>query len=268
MRTRMFVMVSLLAPLAAGCGDSGTTDMAATTDSAAPRDMATPAGNDMATPAGNDMAMPVGNDMAMPVGGDMAMGPDMAQTFPAAPVLGDEIDRMGRPGVNTAMTDPFDPDMNKQAMTKEMYNQGNDPSMWVVNWTGAFIANLAKWDSLNGACGDQAGYDFPNNPRVSPPMTPVAAYGTLAAALADDELYVDTTQTTCSLYLAVELNTLTGGLAGKNDCGGRTLTANVIDETYSLVMTGQPAGVTNGVLKDADNAMGMASFPFLNAPNM
>jgi hypothetical protein len=256
MRNRIFLILPLLAPMAVGCGDSGTTaDMAMT-----------PTQKDMAmTGPGPDMTMTgPGPDMTMTgPGPDMTMtsSPDMTSTFPAAPTLGaTQIDRMGRPGINTAVTDPFDPTKATQDMNKEKYNADSNAAMWVTTWTGAFIKSLTVYDGLDTVCGNQAGYSF----GKMNPMTPVDAYGTLGAALADDELYVDTTQMTCALYLGVELKTL--GAMVPADCGGRTPTENVIDETYSLLVAGAPAGITNGVTKDADTGPG-ATFPFLGAPN-
>jgi hypothetical protein len=282
MRKGLLLILPLLAPLAAGCGDTGTVDMA-------PPDMAKKPAGDMAMPVTGDMAMPVTGDMAMPVTGDMAMpaGGDMAGP-PAPPALGTQIDRMGRPGVNTAVTDPFDAVAATQDMNKDKYNADMDPTKWATNWTAAFIKSLAIYDGLDATCGNQAGYNFG---AANPPMTKEAAYGTLAGALADDELWVDTTQTACALYLGVEFNALaTGGACTVDndcplkplgskctamkctplaECGGRTLTENVIDSTYNVFVDGAPAGgpVSNGVTVDGDHAAPLAAFPFLNAAN-
>jgi hypothetical protein len=50
------------------------------------------------------------------------------------------------------------------------------------------------------------------------------------------------------------------------DCGGRKLSYDVIDISYSVLATGMPQGVTDGIDKPA-NVDG-ATFPYLADPNM
>ncbi len=230
--TTLCLFAALLAPLA-GCGDdTGTMQM------------------DQSPPADLSMTSP----------------PDMTMTGPpAAPTLGAQIDRMGRPGVNTALTDPFwDNGTNTVDMhhaKQDAYNAVSDPTKWASTMIGGssvlaiFKGTLAAYDGLDNTCGNQAAFGGPLG----------AAYTTLATVLADDELYVDTTQTACTTYLGVELKTLGVNL---NDCGGRTLTENTIDETYNLLALGAPTGpVTSGITSDGDGAPSNTTFPYLGAPN-
>jgi len=212
--------------------------------------------------------------------------------YPAAPTLGAQIDRLGRPAVNTALTDPFWDDGTQTAaqhhMKQDAYNSYSDPSTWAssmpdgTNTTLAlFEGALGAYDSLNGTsdgaqtgdgCGDQLAYGA---------LPSLAGYASLATVLVDDELYVNSASSTCSVYLAVEANAL--GVTN-TDCGGRTPNARVVDITYTAVAVGsavtdttngcitstQTCAVSNGVLSDGDGATNQASataFPFLGAPN-
>lgn len=115
-----------------------------------------------------------------------ALPPDMTVIPPPPPpALGDQIDRMGRPAVNTALTDPFDinPTMNID-MIKDAYNSDKDRSMWVAHWAAAIKVSLGIYDGLDTMCGNQAAAD------LMPPR-----YSALAGLLADDVLLLDTSQT-------------------------------------------------------------------------
>jgi hypothetical protein len=181
---------------------------------------------------------------------------------------------MGRPAVNTALTAPLgattipDGGMITANAAKDLYNSDFIPGAswaaqitdWVTNWTGSFAQSLAVYDALDGVCGNQ------------PPGLPDAGqtagrYIELATVLTDDELYIDTTVTSCNIYLGVELEFL-GALPGSTDCGGRTPLENTIDTTYSLLATGGNPPVTNGVtMKGGSNQAVLTTFPFLAMPN-
>lgn len=207
-------------------------------------------------------------DMA---GLDMAVAeaPDMAGN-PPAPQLGAQIDRMGRPTVNVAITNPFDLDLSMahpgatgRDVTRDLYNQDADPTKWQANWTRILETNLAIYDGVDGTCGNQLLADTNKNDA--------SRYAIFAAVLADDQLYVDTTQTVCNFYLAVEFNV--AAQASLHDCGGRTPLEPVVAETYTFAAVG-PTGynngtfaVTDGVSQDADGTASLTTFPFLAAPN-
>jgi hypothetical protein len=176
---------------------------------------------------------------------------DMA---PAPPALGSQIDRMGRAGVNTAVTDPFNLNSTSKGANQDGYNASAVPAQW-SQYASRFASNLAILDSLDTVCGNQL---------LAGPAPVAGRYNTLASVLADDQLYVNSNSGTCNVYLAVEANAI--GIAN-NDCGGRTPLVDTIDRTYSVLAAGALSGVTDGVDRDADGAHSSASFPFLLPPN-
>jgi len=176
---------------------------------------------------------------------------------PAKPTLKTtQIDRMGRAGVNTALTDPFDivqgstPDQVKDA-----YNALVDPSTWSPQFKSNIATNLAILDSLDTVCGNQL---------LAGASATAGRYDTLASVLIDDRLYVRTDKTTCATYLGVEANAV--GLTN-DDCGGRTPLYNTIDVTYSALAIGAFSGVTNGFTSDSEGNPNATTFPFLGNPN-
>lgn len=200
--------------------------------------------------------------------------PDMSQppaAFPAAPTLGAQIDRMGRPGVNTALTNPFwdttgDKTTGKAAheAKQDAYNQAADPTKWAASFGADIKASVAVYDSLDqdtgaagAGCGNQAGFGALGMPDYT-------VLGSVV--LPDDELYVDTTSGTCNQYLAVEL----AALGVKNtDCGGRAPTYDTIDVTYAALAAAAlavpgPAPNLDGVASDGSS--NKDTFPFLGDP--
>jgi hypothetical protein len=171
----------------------------------------------------------------------------------APPALGAQIDRMGRPAINTAITDPFDSNTTQHGMKQDMYNAAT-PST-ATSFEAAFEANLAILDGLDRNCGNQFAADATK--------TDATRYKPLADVLLDDQLYVDTSSGTCNVYLGVEANAT--NIIPNTDCGGRTLTEDVVDVSYSVLAVGMVSGVTDGVNSD-DKTPG-ATFPFLAAPN-
>lgn len=171
---------------------------------------------------------------------------------PAVPALGVQIDRMGRPAVNTALTNPYDiyPAANAESgeVTKGRYNADADPTMWATNWTPAIRMNLAILDGLDGGtCGNQLAF------TAAMPYTP------LAGVLAADALQVDTTRTSCTAYLGVEVNAL--GIQANTECGGRTLSIDTIDATYGALIGG---GTTSDNI--AQSTAPSTTFPFFANP--
>src|SRR5262249_12852356 len=178
-----------------------------------------------------------------------------------APHLGRvQIDRMGRAGVNTALTNPFfNPSVPAQEAMHEAvqdeYNGAANPAQWATMFSAEIAANLAILDSLDRNCGNQL---------LAGPSPVAGRYNTLANILADDQLYVNTASGSCSQYLAVEANAI--GITN-NDCGGRTPLEDTIDTTYSLLAAGTLSGVTDGVPIDGDGTASITDFPFLDQPN-
>lgn len=142
-----------------------------------------------------------------------------------------QIDRMGRPGINTALINLVPA---SGTALKDAYNR----AVGLANWTqfqGEIAANLAALDTLDGAAN-----------ALLPPAT-------LAGVLVDDRLIIDVSKPACDEYLAVEL-----GVAGK--CGGRTLARDVIDDTFGAVVG---PGVSDNV---ANDSVFLTDFPFLGEP--
>lgn len=171
---------------------------------------------------------------------------------PAPPTLGTQVDRLGRPAINTALNHAFDPSM-AAGTAKDAYNADKDPTKWAANYTAEFAKNLAIYDSLDTVCGNQL---------LAGGGTSAGTYNTLAAVLTGDELFTDTSQSTCSTYLAVEVATLS--MMPGTDCGGRTLKYDVIDATYT-VASGASGPVGDGISADTTKTGG-TTFPYLAAP--
>lgn len=198
-----------------------------------------------------------------------ACGTDATAVTPGKPTIGTQIDRMGRPAVNTALSNPFELLAGTSDAAKDAYNASSDPTAWVkANASGGFkteiSTNLGIFDGLDLKCGNQLGAG----------ATAVAGrYDTLASVLADDQLYLRSDKTSCGIYLAVEADAT--GLAPNNgDCGGRTPVEDVIDSTYQVLVTGTicalssaVCGINDGVAVDGEGAANATTFPFLGAAN-
>jgi hypothetical protein len=207
------------------------------------------------------------NNTVQPVS-DMAVN-----VIPAAPVLGFALDRMGRPAINTALNNTFNPNEAQKGIAKDDYNAEADQSMWATLTiegkpiTKEFSGNLAIIDGLDGVCGNQLlALGDPTGDAGA------AEYVGLAQLLVDDQLYLDTSIGDCTAtatapnYLAVEARFLGLPLTA---CGGRTPLDDVIDITYTLLASGGTTKVSDGIDADGDPATpaSLSQFPFLNAPN-
>lgn len=177
-----------------------------------------------------------------------------------------QIDRMGRPAINTALNKTFTDDSTRNAAENNynatLYTKGS-------TFVSEFGSNLAIYDSLvdessdSNACGDNPLTNLASD--LSGLATGADRYTFLATVLADDQIYVDSSQGgTCAEYLAVERNVLGGALA---DCGGRAPTVDVMDATYSAVATGLASPVPDGVTAATnDGGLSDTTFPFLDDP--
>jgi hypothetical protein len=171
------------------------------------------------------------------------------------PALGAQIDRLGRPAINTAISDPFDTDVTMHGAKQDTYNAATPATG--STFEAQFETNLAILDSLDTVCGNQFAADTTK--------TDASRYKPLADVLLDDQLYVDTSSATCTTYLGVEANAT--NIIPNTDCGGRTLTEDVVDESYSVLATGMTSGVTDGVSADDKVSAQTATFPFLAPPS-
>jgi len=192
-------------------------------------------------------------------------GTDVKQTdggtdsgIPTPPTLKAQVDRMGRPAINTALNHVFDTDAGAAGVAKDSYNADKNVAGWTAAYTPQFAGNLAVFDSLDtttlpgDGCGNQAGFTIAHT------------YATLGGLAADDRLYVDTSQAACTQYLGVELKA-TGIAPNLNDCGGRKLSYDVIETTYSALAVGATTGVDDGITAPASKTGG-TTFPYLSAP--
>jgi hypothetical protein len=203
---------------------------------------------------------------------------------PAVPKLGAQIDRMGRPAINTALNHSFDANDTTKQQAKDAYNGATDPSMWAtLQLTVAadvvvaqFEGNLGVIDSLDSSAQASGCSSAQTDATVEQPLynksgAAGAAYQSLAGALADDELYVYTGTGTCTFYLGVE-GAFILGAANPTDCGGRAPSYDVIDVSYTALAIGLGpvlAGqfVPDGIASDDDPKSTDTAFPFLGAPH-
>jgi hypothetical protein len=231
-----------------------------------------------------------GNGGNPPEGGNGGAPP----MFPPPPEPGAQIDRMGRPAINTALngafvqydgTTPVAANATDRGVLQDGYNEDMTEADWGDTYGPMFIGNLAVIDSLDTgvdldgpggnpaltnaqACTNQAGHPTPGD------LDDPANYGTLGGlALPDDRIYVNAAAEKCSAnavnsqtdplngYLGVEIATLLAMPAG---CGGRRPIDDVIAITYSLLTIGLPAGIDDGIT--ARPGQHPETFPYLAGP--
>ncbi|HJV60198.1 MAG TPA: tetratricopeptide repeat protein [Albitalea sp.] len=168
-----------------------------------------------------------------------------------APPTGAPIDRMGRALTGNALLGTLAEDDIADQL-KEAYNRA-DRQGWAAFET-EIARNLALYDSFDGIPGNQWLADMA---KPAPER-----YRRLARLLADDRLWVDSRQTRCDAYLAVERSAFGEPIA---DCGGRTPNHNVNGVFRSLLIRGTPDRVDDGVAHD-DRQHSTVDFPFLAAP--
>ena len=168
------------------------------------------------------------------------------------PPPGAPIDRMGRALTGNALLAPIGED-DIADLLKEAYNRA-DRAGW-PGFATEIGRNLALYDSFDGVAGNQWLADAKD---ASP-----ARYKRLAELLADDRLWVDSRQTRCLHYFAVERRAFGGD--APPDCGGRTPLHNVNAVFRSLLIRGTVDVVDDGVSRD-DHEHSTTDFPFLAAP--
>ncbi len=173
----------------------------------------------------------------------------------ARPALGAQIDRVGRPGISTALVATFNrPDSAARRDTRDRYNQAG-PSDWPT-FADDLTASLGILDALNGVCGDQ----------LLAADTGVDRYAALRGVLLDDRLYVNTASGTCGVYLGLEGEVVGALPSGAGGCGGRTPNDDIIERSYSVLAAGTLTGVDDGIREDARDHS-LTEFPFLAEPN-
>lgn len=210
--------------------------------------------------AGGAGSSTTGSSMTTTTGSMTTTGSNMSSTSsgmmnPPPPALGAQIDRFGRPAINTALNHAFDANMTTKNTAKDNWNGNGTLSNWVSSFSTEVQANLAIIDSLDTVCGNQLG---------AGPTAVAGRYKTIGDTLAMDRLWVNMAASSSNVYLAVEANAL--GVVPNMDGGGRTLSMDVIDQSYSVLAAGDLTGsVKDGISADADT-MGTA-FPYLATPH-
>ncbi|HEV8320372.1 MAG TPA: DUF4331 family protein [Myxococcota bacterium] len=204
-------------------------------------------GTDSGVTPGTDSGGAVDSGATDSGGGTVDSGTGDAGTA-AAPVLkvyasthmvgsGTQLDRIGRPGINTALI---------PGAMHDTYNADADPTMWGTNWTATITAGMSAADGIDGMTGNR--------------LTDVLGVpdAVIAPILADDRLLIDTGIATCGEYLSRELALLGTGM---NQCGGRPLAADVMDVSLEVLVA---ATLTDNVPTDS---VFLLDWPFLAPAN-
>ena len=182
--------------------------------------------------------------------------------FPAAPTLGtNQLDRMGRAAVNTALNETFvktnggvgPSDDTLRDASEDTFNATKDATQWGPTFRVTAATQLAVLDGLDGTCGNQPLSCTDGKPNIE-------CYGGLADVLMNDRLWVATSFATCTSYLGQEIKVITGM---GNDCGGRRPVDDVIATTYTLLSGA--AAFDDGIT--APQGLHPEAFPYFAAPH-
>ena len=93
------------------------------------------------------LAVGCGDNNKKPDGGGGVDAPPMP--IPPRPQLGAQIDRMGRPAINTALDHTFDTDAAAKTAAKDAYNANAMANTWVAAFKPQFAGNLGILDALD-----------------------------------------------------------------------------------------------------------------------
>jgi len=222
-----------------------------------------------------------GDDMPLKPHDAAIDGDGSAMQMPQPPVLGAQLDRMGRPGIADALIAAFASSGSNAGAQKDAYNQAADPATWK---TTPVRPNVTIADELKASA---APYDAIDNGLVAGPLTltgcanalfyagPPGAqsYGNLASVLGDDQILVDTSRGSCTYYLALEIEVASAATHIHDNCGGRTLQYDAYDALISVLAAGisglDTANQFVPRLRGSATAHVdvKASFPFLGEPH-
>ena len=162
-----------------------------------------------------------------------------------------QTDRASRPLTGNALLVTIGKDEERDAL-KEKYNRSTPADAQL------FVAEVAKgvalYDGIDGRCGDSL---LAVKGRQGPQR-----YYPLAQLLADDRLWVDSRYGRCTSLFAVERAALNRESALSHDCGGRAPTYDASNAYRSLLVSGKPTGIDDGVHKD-EVPPSDKDFPFL-----
>lgn len=174
--------------------------------------------------------------------------------LPPPPLLGEQIERAGRPLTANALLGPLAAaDVSNRR--KEEYNRAA-PSDW-PQFAPDIARSLGLYDGFDRTRGNQW--------LADPGADGETRYEILAKLLADDRLWINAASTVCTRFMAVEMAALTHPPSPNGDCGGRTPNYDAVDVYRSLLMNGTEAGLPDGVARD-DHVHSTTEFPFLAAP--
>ena len=181
---------------------------------------------------------------------------------PTVPSLGKQIDRTGRPAINTALNNTFNGDADAANAAKDAYNADGNVAGWQAAYSSDLATSLAILDSADTVCGNQllaseAGTDG---------TIPADRYSALAGIFADDRLYMHTDLSNCG-YLGLELWIVGGQVGTPGGCGGRMLGDDVIASSYSALVSGESSRIDDTILEDSATHSD-TEFPFVAAPGM
>jgi hypothetical protein len=213
-----------------------------------------------------------------------APNPD-GPSIPTPPVPGAQIDRLGRPAINTALNHAFDVSATAKGSAKDAYNQDSATGTWPTTYVAEFSKNLALLDFLDsgllcsaGVCSGSAGKNGCGNQVLyngqpgGGGSAMATSYATLATVLADDQLYLDTSKTVCAHFLSLEFDFVLQ--QATITCGGRAPSYDVIDTVLTAVAIGVGGFTTDGNYTPAfhDNVgvhtdIDDSTFPFLGTPH-
>jgi hypothetical protein len=166
-----------------------------------------------------------------------------------------QLDRMGRPLTANALLGTLAPEAVSDDL-KERYNKVTPAT--AAQFVPEIEKGLALYDGFDGNCGNQL--------LVERSAPPALRYRKLAALLADDRLWINSTATTCTQFFAVELVSLVAEEPLRNDCGGRTPNYDAIDVYRSLLANGTTQSIDDGVDHD-EHEHSTSVFPFLAPPD-
>ena len=179
----------------------------------------------------------------------VAQPPEQAPAPPPPMISSDQIDRMGRAAITSALISPL-AEASARGAARDSYNQAA-PESW-INFADDLRSSLAVYDSLDGQCGNQFLADVG--------VVDGSRYDAFTGALIDDRLYINAASGSCGQYFAVELNAT--GVVTNADCGGRTPSYDTIDVSYTALSNDLSVPVGDGVEMD-DAAHEDTLFPFL-----
>jgi len=148
-----------------------------------------------------------------------------------------QVDRRGRPMTSTLISKE----------KRDAYNSASDPSSWQSMYGDDLQAALEGIDNADGISGNS--FDPPSE---------------IAPILADDRLKVDLEWSQCLGVWGLELSLLVPQ-PNTNDCGGRMLDYDYIEEFLSMTISGFDPLYDDFVT--ANDVPFQTEFPFLAAPH-